>query len=731
MSIRPITQRFLLFALVFLVSLTACKKKEPEKIPVASITMSETSIEMKTGDSIILSVTIQPYDATDKTVIWSSSEPSVVTVKDGLLYAVAAGTAMITAEADGKVAWCTVKVIPSVIGVERVSLDTATATLTEGETITIIATVTPEDATDKTVTWSTSDANVATVDNGIVSALSAGTAIITAKAGDKTASCTVTVQKLVIPVESVELNKTELSLIEGESETLTATVYPDNATDKTVSWRSSNNSVATVSDYGEVVAVREGMAIISASSGGIIASCSVVVQKKVIPVTSVSLNQNTLDLYEGESQTLSATVLPKNATDKTITWQSSNVSVAKVENGKVTALSIGEATISAIAGEKSATCKVTVKPKPLVSSITLSERAITGYINNYFSFSITVAPANAQYSLECVSSDTRVAEVQGSGLSRKIYTKDFGKAVITVQDKLSGKSASITVETLVTDFGWQENTGSTYSGYPLITIKEGDEYQLHYSCSPSSATHLFEDLSNFVFYEPTYVVDTPSVISISPDGKVTGLKVGTVGIKPTGLILKGSSGNDRVYIKVIAKTVAVSEVLLDRYSLNMRVGASETLTATVKPDNATDKTVSWSTSDASVATVSNGVVTAKKIGTATITAKAGDKTATCTVTVAATPVTSVTLSQTTASLKEGETLTLTATVKPDDATDKTVTWSTSDASVATVNQSGVVTAVKKGTATITAQAGDKTATCVFTIEDNTFSLEPIGYEDWN
>ena len=120
--------------------------------------------------------------------------------------------------------------------------------------------------------------------------------------------------------------------------------------------------------------------------------------------------------------------------------------------------------------------------------------------------------------------------------------------------------------------------------------------------------------------------------------------------------------------------------------------------------------------------MSNGVVTAKKVGSATITAKAGDKTATCAVTVVATQVTSITLNRTSASLKAGETVTLTATVKPDDATDKTVTWSSSDATVATVSN-GVVSAKKVGTATITAKAGDKTATCTVMVvaaeHDNT------------
>ena len=176
--------------------------------------------------------------------------------------------------------------------------------------------------------------------------------------------------------------------------------------------------------------------------------------------------------------------------------------------------------------------------------------------------------------------------------------------------------------------------------------------------------------------------------------------------------------------------IVISSISLNQTSASLKVGETVTLTATVKPDDATNKTVTWSTSDASVATVENGVVTAKMIGTATITAKAGDKTATCAITVEATPVTSVNLDKPSASLKVGETVTLTATVKPDDATDKTVTWSTSDASVATV-ENGVVTAKMIGTATITAKAGDKTATCAITVTSSvTGKHEGTSEEDW-
>ena len=275
--------------------------------------------------------------------------------------------------------------------------------------------------------------------------------------------------------------------------------------------------------------------------------------KKVIVVESIELNKKEISLIEGESESLTATIKPDDATDKSISWKSSDNSIATVsDKGKVTAVKEGEATITAKAGDKTASCKVSVQQRPHVSSLVISESSFNGYIGKYYSINVTISPSNAQYDLEWSTSNTRVAEVQGSGLSRNIFTKDFGATDITVKDKISGMSASITVKTIVTDFEWKENTGYTYSGYPLITIEEEEEYQLHYTCSPSSATHLFEDLSNFVFYEPTYVVDSPSVISISPEGKIKGLKPGTIGIKPTGRIV--SNNADRVYIKVINKT---------------------------------------------------------------------------------------------------------------------------------------------------------------------------------
>ena len=172
----------------------------------------------------------------------------------------------------------------------------------------------------------------------------------------------------------------------------------------------------------------------------------------------------------------------------------------------------------------------------------------------------------------------------------------------------------------------------------------------------------------------------------------------------------GSSGGET--------DVAVKSVSLDKTSLTLVEGNSETLTATVTPDNAINKTVTWSSSNTAVATVENGVVKAVSAGTVTITATAGGKSATCAVTVSAAyvPATAVQLSQETAEIRVGETLQLTATVKPDNATDKTVRWSSSNAEIATVDANGLVTGLKTGEVSIFAMTADnRGATCGVTV----------------
>lgn len=268
------------------------------------------------------------------------------------------------------IAGCTEK--ETQVEVSSVSLNTATIEMIEGETFSLVATVLPKDAEYDGVTWASSNASVASVNSGTVTALKEGTATITASAGGKSATCTVKVSTKVVAVTSITLDKTSLSMKVGETATLTATVKPDDATDKTVAWSSSDESVAKV-DNGKVAALKSGKATITAKCGDKTAECVVTV---TVPVSSIALDMATLSLSVGESATLSATVKPDDATDKNVNWSSSDESVVKVDNGKVTALTTGRARITAAVGNITTFCDVVVYQSDNVIIYTTTDKKV-------------------------------------------------------------------------------------------------------------------------------------------------------------------------------------------------------------------------------------------------------------------------------------------------------------------------------------------------------------------
>ena len=246
--------------------------------------------------------------------------------------------------------------------VEGVLLDKKEAALEKDATLTLTATVMPEQATEKGVTWSSNNEAVATVADGVVTAVASGNAVITVTTteGSFTATCNITV---ITPVTGVTLDKETESLFVGETATLTATVAPADADDKNITWTSSDAKVATVAN-GVVTAVGAGSATITVKTvdGGFTATCTVTVAKAPVPVTGVTLDKATLEMKEGETAVLVATVAPADADDSSVTWTTSDANVATVADGTVTAVAEGTATITVTTtdGEFTATCEVSV-----------------------------------------------------------------------------------------------------------------------------------------------------------------------------------------------------------------------------------------------------------------------------------------------------------------------------------------------------------------------------------
>ena len=334
------------------------------------MTVTPSRIAIIEGGSAVLSASVSPEAASDRAVAWSSSDRSVATVdKAGTVQGLKPGTATVTATAEGKSGTCAVTVKAKAVNVTEVTLDKTELTLTEGETETLTATVRPDNADNRKVTWSSDKTDVATVDGaGKVTAVKPGEAVVTVTTedGGKTASCKVTVKAKAVGVTEVTLDKTELTLTEGETETLTASVKPDNADNRKVTWSSDKTDVATVGGDGKVTAVKAGEAVVTVTTedGGKTATCKVTVKAKAVPVTGVDVNPWVMTLSVRGTSKLSYTIRPADATNQNVKWESESPSVATVDSeGNVKGVAAGTAKICVTTedGGFKSYCTVTVK----------------------------------------------------------------------------------------------------------------------------------------------------------------------------------------------------------------------------------------------------------------------------------------------------------------------------------------------------------------------------------
>jgi len=530
-------------------------------------------------------------------------------------------------------------------------------------------------------------------------------------------------QTPVVEVESVSLNKSEMTLTEGESETLAATVTPENAENKSIIWSSNNEAVATVDANGTVIAKRAGTAVITATStNGKSAGCTVTVEKKQIPVTEVRLSESTVGIVEGSTYKLTATVLPENTTDsKNVSWSSNNEAVATVDaNGNVTAKRAGTAVITATSTNgKTAGCTVTVSKKEIpITEVRLNKSTETLKEGETTTLTATVLPENTTYgkSVKWSSSNVAVATVDLMG---KVTAKRAGTAIITAISE-NGKTASCTITVN------KKDTNITITEVRLNksteTLKEGDTTTLTATVLPENTTD-----SKSVSWRSS----NSEVATVDANGTVTAKRAGTAVITATSTNGKTAGCT----VTVSKKEIPITEISLDKSSATLTEGETTTLTATVLPENTTDsKNVSWRSSNSEVATVdANGTVTAKRAGTAVITATSTNgKSAGCTVTVSKKeiPITEISLDKSSATLTEGETTTLTATVLPENTTDsKSVSWSSSNSEVATVDANGTVTAKRAGTVVITATSTNgKTAGCTVTVSRKEIPITEISLD---
>ncbi|GAP71556.1 bacterial Ig-like domain [Candidatus Symbiothrix dinenymphae] len=432
-------------------------------------------------------------------------------------------------------------------------------------------------------------------------------------------------------------------------------------------------------------------------------------------VTGVTLNKGTLSLAVGADETLTATVEPNNATNQGVTWVSSDDGKASVDNtGKVTAVAVGTATITVTTddGSYTANCDVTVTPIA-VTGVTLDKTSTTLAIGGQETLTPTVAPNNATNQNVTWSSSNGAVATVSNGV---VTAHTAGTATITVTTADGNKTATCAVTVSAASVAV---TGVTLDK-ATTTLVIGGQETLTPNIAPNNATN----------QNVTWSSSNGAVASVS-NGVVTAHTAGTATITVT---TADGSKTATCEVTVSATSVAVTGVTLNKPSTTLVIGGQETLTPNIAPNNATNQNVTWSSSNGAVATVSNGVVTAKAAGTATITVTTadGNKTATCTVTVSATSVavTGVTLNKSTTTLVVGGMETLTPNIAPSNATNQNVTWGSSNTGVAEVDGTGKVTAKATGTATITVTTADgsHTATCTVTVNAAGTAIESIDAE---
>jgi len=347
-----------------------------------AITVNPQKLSLTHGASAKLIATLLPANTTNKAVIWASENEAIASVsQDGVVKALSEGTTQISATTmDGTnlSAICQLTVSPKLVS--SISLSTSRLEGYEGENLHIEAYVIPEDATNKILAWSSSNESVATVDGtGEISLLKEGTAVITVSATDEsgvTATCNVSVLKPEVLVSAISLNPLSAEGKEGDQIQINATVIPEDATNKILAWSSSDESVATVDGNGKVSLLKEGTATVTASAtdeSGVTATCNMSVRNPLVLVSSISLDPTSVERKEGDQVQINATVLPEDATNKTISWSSSDESIAIVDgSGLISLLKRGTAIITASATDGSsvaAECAVFVTGSSRIEDI--------------------------------------------------------------------------------------------------------------------------------------------------------------------------------------------------------------------------------------------------------------------------------------------------------------------------------------------------------------------------
>lgn len=506
--------------------------------PLKSISFNGVADEatINLGATETLTVVYNPEDTTDdKTVTWNSTNTDAVTVDNGVVTAVGEGSSTVTATVGEKVATINYTV--------RIPLESITIngdeTLSKNEEKTLTVTYNPTNTTDnKTVDWESSNPEIVSIDStGKITGKKGGTAKITATVGNVKAEKEV---KVVVPIESVSLSGDD-SILKGESKRLTATINPEDTTDdKTITWSSDDENVLFIDQNGQMRGIKEGTANVKAVVAGKETTKQITVNEIHIDSITIDGDQE-FEMVKNQTKNLSAKINPDNTTDddKNITWTSNKDDVAKVDNnGKVTALKEGEATITAKVGTHETSVKVNVK-EIHIDSVVINELDDEFTRGDEFKFSASYTPENTtdeNKTVEWSSSNTDVGTIDQEG---NFVALKEGTTTITAKiGNIKAEREVTVIENHVDDFKLLQEEGEV--------LNIGNTQKLVTVVNPENCTDA---------YTIKYSSSDEAIATVDENGNVTALKDGKVVITATLTTEYDDEFEDSIEINIPAKEV--------------------------------------------------------------------------------------------------------------------------------------------------------------------------------
>lgn len=657
------------------------------------------------GDEAQLQSIVDVDSTQSRTVVWSSSDASVLSVSsNGKLVAYGVGTATVRLASSADVALRDSAIVR--VGPPRiVTVSPASVQMVAGETRTLQAAVQIEAGLSTAVQWRSSNPSVAMVaSTGMVTGVSQGTATITAVSlADSTRRGTATVS-ITGAVRDLDVSPSAVSLFLGDSATLVASVSADAGIPTTTIWRSSNASVASVSDEGTVTALRVGTAIVTALAAADTSKrATALITVRYAPV--VTMTPSSALLQPGGTRQFTANVQADAGVNTSVTWSSSNPAVAVVSSsGLVTAQSMGTTIITATSvADESRRATATVTVAPAVRDVMISPAILTIAPQATELLTATVlGDAGVPTGIIWRSANPSVASVAANGAVTGVSLGSTTITALSVADTTKRATASITVR-VPPQVSVNPATVALYLGQTVdivATVTAG--------AGVSTAV--------------TWRSSNPSIASVNSTGRATAVGFGTTLV--TAISVADTTRRASTTVTVVPRVQSVS---VSPATVSVSPGASATLSAVVAADPGAVTAVIWRSSNGAVANVSsNGVVTGIANGSATITAlSVVDTTKRGTASVDVVNGVVVQVSPSSATLRVNEQQMLTATVQAEVGQSTAVMWRSSNPSVASVSGGGVVSGVAVGTAVITAVSAQDTtrrASANITVEPRVLSV---------